>query len=107
MRESAVFPFPALKSCDVTTVSRFEDVSHKERILISVKRVFSGSSNTSKLLEFYLIFSFHPTEDMKIRKEITVNYEELLALGEEYVKDVQPHQTVSTKAACPHFICSD
>ncbi|KAM7441892.1 Two pore calcium channel protein 1 [Porites harrisoni] len=39
----------------------------------------------------------HPTdekEDMKIRKEITVNYEELLALGEEYVTDVQPHQTV-------------
>ena len=44
---------------------------------------------------------------MKIRKEITVNYEELLGLGEEYVKDVQPHQIVSTKAACPHFICSD
>ena len=94
MRESAVFPFPALKSCDVTTVSRFGDVSHKERILSSVKRVFSGSSNTPKFLEFYLIFSLHPTEDMKIRKEITVNYEELLALGEEFVTDVQPHQTV-------------
>ena len=63
-----------------------------------MKRVFSGSSNTPKLLEFYLIFSRHPTEDMKIRKEITVNYEELLALGEEYVTDVEPHQTVSTKA---------
>ena len=72
-----------------------------------MKRVFSGSSNTPKLLEFYLIFSLHPTEDMKIRKEITVNYEELLALGEEYVTDVQPHQIVSTKAACPHFISGD
>ena len=44
---------------------------------------------------------------MKIRKEITVNYEELLALGEEYVTDIQPQQTVSTKAVCHHFICSD
>ena len=44
---------------------------------------------------------------MNIRREITVNYEELLALGEEYVTDVQPQQTVSTKAACHHFICSD
>ena len=82
-------------------------MSYKKQILSSVKRVFKGSSSTPKLLEFYLIFSVHPTEDMKIRKEITVNYEELLALGEEYVTDVQPHQTVSTKAACHHFICSD
>ena len=35
---------------------------------------------------------------MNIRREITVTYEELLALGEEYVTDVKPHQTVSTKA---------
>ena len=107
MRESAVFPFPSLKSCDVRTVSLFADVSHKERILSSVKGVFRGSSNSPKLLKFYFVFSLHPTEDMKIRKEITVNYEELLGLGEEYVKDVQPHQIVSMKAACPHFICSD
>ena len=103
----AVFPFPALRSCDVRTVYRFAVVSHKKQILSSVKRILKGSSSTPKLLEFYLILSAHPTEDMKIRKEITVNYEELLALGEEYVTDVQPHQTVSTKAACHHFICSD
>ena len=95
---SAVFRFPALKSCDVTTVSRFADVSHKKQILSSAKRVFKGSSNTPKLLKFYLIFSLHPTEDMNIRREITVTYEELLALGEEYVTDVEPHETVSTKA---------
>ena len=35
---------------------------------------------------------------MNIRREITVTYEELLALGKEYVTDVEPHQTVSTKA---------
>ena len=35
---------------------------------------------------------------MNIRREIRVTYEELLALGEEYVTDVKPHQTVSTKA---------
>ena len=58
MRESAVFPFPALKSCDVTTVSRFADVSHKKQILSSVKTVFKGSSNTPKLLKFYVIFPF-------------------------------------------------
>ena len=34
---------------------------------------------------------------MNIRREITVTYEELLALGEEYVTDVEPHQPVSTK----------
>ena len=35
---------------------------------------------------------------MNIRREITVTYEELLALGKEYVTDVESHQTVSTKA---------
>ena len=35
---------------------------------------------------------------MNIRREITVTYEELLALGKEHVTDVKPHQTVSTKA---------
>ena len=35
---------------------------------------------------------------MNIRREITVTYEELLALGTEYVADVERHQTVSTKA---------
>ena len=34
------------------------------------------------------------TEDMKIRMEIIVTYEELLALGESYVEDLQPHQPV-------------
>lgn len=34
------------------------------------------------------------TEDMKIRKEIVVSYEELLGLDEDYVKDLQPHQMV-------------
>jgi len=40
----------------------------------------------------------HPTdekEDMKIRKEIVVSYEELLGLDEDYVKDLQPHQMVN------------
>ena len=73
-------------------------MSHKKQILSSVKRVFKGSSNTPKLLKFYLIFPLHPTEDMNIRREITVTYEELLALGKEYVTDVESHQTVSTKA---------
>ena len=36
---------------------------------------------------------------MNIRREITVTYEELQALGQEYVTDVEPHQTVSTKAS--------
>ncbi|XP_020622394.1 two pore calcium channel protein 1-like [Orbicella faveolata] len=39
----------------------------------------------------------HPTdekEDMKIKKEITVTYEELLDLGEEFVQDLQPNQPV-------------
>ncbi|KAL9981122.1 hypothetical protein ACROYT_G009786 [Oculina patagonica] len=39
----------------------------------------------------------HPTdekEDMKIRKEVTVSYEELLGLGEEFVRDLQPSQLV-------------
>ena len=44
---------------------------------------------------------------MKIRKEITVNYEELLALGEEYVTDVQPHQIVSTKAVLILFVATN
>ena len=34
------------------------------------------------------------TEDMKIRMEIIVTYEELLALGESYVEDLQPDQPV-------------
>ena len=34
------------------------------------------------------------TEDMKIRMEIIVTYEELLALGESYVEDLQPDQLV-------------
>ncbi|XP_066018881.1 two pore channel protein 1 isoform X2 [Pocillopora verrucosa] len=39
----------------------------------------------------------HPAdekEDMKIRMEIIVTYEELLALGESYVEDLQPDQPV-------------
>jgi len=39
----------------------------------------------------------HPTdekEDMKIKKVITVTYEELLGLGEEYVQHLQPNQPV-------------
>ncbi|KAJ7382109.1 Two pore calcium channel protein 1 [Desmophyllum pertusum] len=39
----------------------------------------------------------HPTDekvDMKIRKDISVTYEELLALGEHFVKDLQPGQIV-------------
>ncbi|CAH3104124.1 unnamed protein product [Porites lobata] len=42
----------------------------------------------------------HPNdeeEDMNIRREITITYEELLALGEEYVTDVEPHQPVLYK----------
>jgi len=31
---------------------------------------------------------------MKIKKEITVTYEELLDLGEEFVQDLQPNQPV-------------
>lgn len=34
------------------------------------------------------------TEDMKIKMEISVTYEELLDLGESYVTDLQPNQTV-------------
>ena len=34
------------------------------------------------------------TEDMKIRMEIIVTYEELLTLGESYVEDLQPDQLV-------------
>ena len=34
------------------------------------------------------------TEDMKIRMEIIVTYEELLALGQSYVGDLQPRQRV-------------
>ena len=41
---------------------------------------------------------------MKIRNEVTVSYEELLALGEEFVKDVQPYQLVSRTAFDP-WIC--
>ena len=63
-----------------------------------MKGVFKGSSNTPKLPKFYLIFSLHPTEDMNIRREITVTYGELLALGEEYVTDVERDQIVSAKA---------
>lgn len=39
----------------------------------------------------------HPTderEDMQIRKEITVSYDELVGLGEEYVRGLLPDQTV-------------
>ncbi|XP_068750290.1 two pore channel protein 1-like isoform X2 [Montipora capricornis] len=39
----------------------------------------------------------HPTderEDMHIRKEITVSYQELLDLSEDYVRDLEPNQTV-------------
>lgn len=31
---------------------------------------------------------------MQIRKEITVSYDELVGLGEEYVRDLLPDQTV-------------
>ena len=41
-------------------------------------------------------FASLPAEDMKIRKEITVTYEELLCLGEEFVKNLQPSQRVRT-----------
>ena len=34
------------------------------------------------------------TEDMKIRMEIIVTYEELLTLGQSYVGDLQPRQRV-------------
>ncbi|XP_022783902.1 two pore calcium channel protein 1-like [Stylophora pistillata] len=34
-------------------------------------------------------------EDMKIKMEISVTYEELLDLGESYVTDLQPNQTVN------------
>ena len=39
------------------------------------------------------------TEDMKIKKEITLTYEELLALGESYVREVQPNQLVRISSA--------
>nr|XP_058965206.1 two pore channel protein 1-like [Pocillopora verrucosa] len=46
----------------------------------------------------------HPAdeeEDMKIRMEIIVTYEELLALGESYVEDLQPHQPVHYEGKRP------
>jgi len=33
-------------------------------------------------------------EDMHIRKEITISYQELLSLNKKYVEDLQPNQTV-------------
>ncbi|XP_066018883.1 two pore channel protein 1-like isoform X2 [Pocillopora verrucosa] len=46
----------------------------------------------------------HPAdeeEDMKIRMEIIVTYEELLALGESYVEDLQPDQLVHYEGKRP------
>ncbi|CAH3151562.1 unnamed protein product [Pocillopora meandrina] len=46
----------------------------------------------------------HPTdeeEDMKIRMKIIVTYEELLALGESYVEDLQPDQPVRYEGKRP------
>ena len=43
---------------------------------------------------FFNFLSWFSTEDMHIRKEITVSYQELLSLNEEYVKDLQPDQMV-------------
>ncbi|PFX29704.1 Two pore calcium channel protein 1 [Stylophora pistillata] len=42
----------------------------------------------------YVILHCH-NEDMKIKMEISVTYEELLDLGESYVTDLQPNQTVN------------
>lgn len=45
------------------------------------------------------------TEDMKIRKEITVTYEELLGLGEEFVQDLQPNQPVRISTVISPLLC--
>ena len=45
------------------------------------------------------------TEDMKIKKEITVTYEELLGLGEEYVQHLQPNQPVRISTVILPFLC--
>lgn len=45
------------------------------------------------------------TEDMKIKKVITVTYEELLGLGEEYVQHLQPNQPVRISTVMLPFLC--
>jgi len=45
------------------------------------------------------------TEDMNIRKEITVTYEELQPLGEEFVQDLQRNQRVRISSVILPFLC--
>ena len=42
---------------------------------------------------------------MKIKKVITVTYEELLGLGEEYVQHLQPNQPVRISTVMLSFLC--